>query len=61
MADTCETCKHVSAHYLDAQLTGYGYCTKHIAYQLKTEADEVEIGGTPIVWKDCSCEFWEAR
>lgn len=56
---TCKNCRFVVAHQLQGVDTGYGHCTKHRAYQLKTENDTAEIEGTPIVWHGCTCTIGE--
>ncbi len=58
---TCKTCKSIVAHKVQDVLTGYGHCTKHIAYQLKTPNDAAIIEGTPIVWHGCTCVLGELK
>lgn len=58
---TCKTCQFVVPHELQGVETGYGHCTKHVAYQLKTTDDTAVIEGTPIVWHACTCPLGEPK
>ena len=60
-AGTCKDCKFVVAHSIRGDLTGYGHCTKHLAYQLKTVENGARIQNTPIVWHECSCPIGETK
>lgn len=56
---TCKNYAFVVAHELQGVPTGYGHCTKHHSYQLKTPDDAAVIEGTPIVWHECTCPIGE--